>query len=138
MGHVLEATYRHDAGVSLLRTREDIADFVDQVLSAGWEYTAAAVYAVVEGSEADPDHELIIGADPRTGMGALRYAGDGDWFSRGERTGPEEVVFTYFGVRHDFPADAEVPLDTVREAMWELLTTGGRRPGCVTWQEDRG
>ncbi|WP_415367130.1 Imm1 family immunity protein [Saccharothrix sp. BKS2] len=71
-------------------------------------------------------------------MGALRCAGDGDWSSRGERTGPEEVVFTYLGVRHDFPADAEVPLDTVREAMWELLTTGGRRPGCVTRQEDRG
>ncbi|MFD7655041.1 Imm1 family immunity protein [Actinosynnema sp. NPDC059797] len=53
------------------------------------------------------------------------------------RINPGQVVLTYFGVPHDFPADAEVPLDTVREAMWELLTTGGERPTCVTWQEDR-
>ncbi|GAA1303191.1 Imm1 family immunity protein [Saccharothrix xinjiangensis] len=36
-----------------------------------------------------------------------------------------------------YAVDAEVPLGAVREAMWQLLTTGGARPTCVTWQEDR-
>lgn len=103
MSHQLEVACHNDRPVAVSRGREDIARFVDELLTLGWEHAAATVYAVDPDDRPEfPDHEMAIG------------------------TG------------HDFPADAEVPLDTVREAMWELLTTGGRRPGCVTWQEDRG
>ncbi|MGH3862862.1 Imm1 family immunity protein, partial [Actinokineospora sp.] len=44
------------------------------------------------------------------------------------------VEFAYFGTGHDFPADSEVSLDLVKQAMWQLLTSGGKRPNCVTWQ----
>ncbi len=135
MGYVLEATYRHGGGVSLLRSREDIDRFVDELLAAGWEYTAATLYAVDDATDADPTHEVVIGVNPKTNLGAVRYSGDGTWWSRGERTNPNGVAFVYFGTGADFPANSEVPLTTVRETMWELLTTGGRLPTCVKWQE---
>jgi hypothetical protein len=135
MGYVLEATYRHGGGVTFLRSREDIDRFVNELLAAGWEYTAATVYTIDEATDVDPDHELVIGANPKTDLGAVRYSGEGTWWSRGEQTNPLGVEFAYFGTGQEFPADSEVPLAIVREAMWELLTTGGKRPGCVHWQE---
>ncbi|WP_316038516.1 Imm1 family immunity protein [Saccharothrix longispora] len=127
----MEATYRHGGGVSLLRSREDIDRFIDELLTAGWEYTAATVNAVDEATDAGPTHELVIGVDAKTGLGALRYSGDGTWWRQGEQTNPNGVVFAYFGTGTDFPADSEVPLTTVREAMSELLATGGQQPMCV-------
>src|SRR5215216_5486485 len=99
MGTVLKATYRHGRPPAVLRTREDIDAFVDELLAAGWEYTSATVYAVDEGTDSQPDHELVIGADATTGLGAVRYAGDvpgddsgdGEWFSRGDGPNPQGV-----------------------------------------------
>jgi hypothetical protein len=136
MTYHLKAAYHNDQPIAELRTREDIASFVKNLLAAGWEHTAASVYAVADGSSTPPDHEMLVGVNGDTGVGAVRYAGNGDWYSHGDRTNPDGVIFAYFGTGHEFPADAEVPLDLVREAMWELMTMGGRRPSCVAWQED--
>lgn len=138
MAYHLEVAYHNDRPPAELSTRDDITRFVDELLAAGWEHSAAAVYAIDPDDRSEfPDHELIVGGDAETGLGAVRYTGgEGTWYSKGERVDPDGVVFVYFGTGHDFPADAEVPLDAVREAMWELLTTGGERPGCVEWQED--
>ncbi|MFC0069705.1 Imm1 family immunity protein [Umezawaea endophytica] len=142
MGTALKATYRHGHPAAVLRTREDIDAFVDALLAAGWEYTSATIYAVDENIDGRPDHELVIGADATTGLGAVRYAGDvpgddrgeGEWFSRGDRANPQGVEFAYFGTGHDWPADAEVPLDVVRDAVADLLARPGARPAGVTWQ----
>ena len=64
-------------------TKEEIDAFVDSMLAACWEYFAATVYAIDEEDDADPNHELVVGVDRVSGLGALRYAGDdGDWFSQ--------------------------------------------------------
>lgn len=135
MGFVLEATFKHGAGVRLLRSADDINGFVDELLSAGPDYRAATVYAIDEASDADPKHELVVGVNPENGLGGVRYAGDdGEFHSQGEQVNPGGVVYAYFGTGHDFPADSEVPLGVVRQAMQELLASGGKRPACVTWQ----
>ncbi|MEV0675908.1 Imm1 family immunity protein [Actinosynnema sp. NPDC050436] len=138
---VLTVAYRHGRQPTILRDRADIAAFVDELLAAGWEYTSATVYAVEEDTDGQPDHELVVGADAETGLGAVRYAGEveddpdcGEWFSRGDRTNPDGVEFSYFGTGHIWPADSEVSLDVVRDALAELLDTHGRRPACVAWQ----
>jgi hypothetical protein len=120
----------------------DIDQFVAELLEAGWEYTSASVYAMPEDGATKPDHQMIIGADKTTGLGAVRYSGGeaipGDdateWFSQGNQVNPDGVEFAYFGTGHDWPDDSEVPLDVVKHAMAELLVSGGKRPGCVTWQ----
>ncbi len=139
MGYVLDVAYRHDQEPKHLRTREDIDAFVDELTTLGPAYTAATAYAVEEdaveaGGDALPDHELLVGT--RAGLGAVRYSGaDGTWYVKGGRVNPEGVAFAYFGTAHEFPADAEVPLDLVREALWGLLASRGGRPGGLAWAE---
>jgi len=134
MGYVLKVAYRHDVGVRTLRTDKDIAAFLDELTTAGWEYTAATVYAVQEGSETDPDHELVIGANAETGLGVVRWSRDGTYYSQGAHINPNGVEHAYFGTAQDFPADSEVPLDVVRLAMRQLLDNHGERPSAVAWQ----
>ncbi len=136
MSYVLEASYKHGAGVRLLRTDDDVDGFLAELLDAGPDYQSATIYAVDEAADEDPTHELVIGVDQATELGAVRYAGDeGEWFSRGDRVNPDGVRYLYYGTAHDFPADSEVPLDLVRTALRELLANEGKRPESVQWQE---
>ncbi|MDG4834093.1 Imm1 family immunity protein [Solwaraspora sp. WMMD1047] len=88
-----------------------------------------------------PDHGLKLDVCPAHGVGAMSYYGDpdtsgqpGPWITRGP--GPSPVV-----LRRDidsatpYPADAAVTLDDIRRALHEFLTTGGRRPTAVDWQQ---
>ncbi|WP_147131721.1 Imm1 family immunity protein [Stackebrandtia albiflava] len=82
-----------------------------------------------------PDHEMYVAVDPRTGSGALRYMADGAWYSSGESVDRHsELWFCYMGEGTRFPGDSAVPLDTVRQAAREFLTSGGERPTNVRWQ----
>ncbi|MGZ3142452.1 Imm1 family immunity protein [Lentzea chajnantorensis] len=135
MSYVLEASYKHGAGVRFLRGDGDIDGFLTELLNAGPDYRSATVYAVDEAADEDPAHELVVGVDEATGLGAVRYAGDdGEWFSKGGKVNPDGVRFLYYGTAHEYPADSEVPLDLVRQALRELLANEGKRPECVTWQ----
>jgi hypothetical protein len=135
MGYVLEASYKHGQGLRLLRVNEEIDDFLTELLNAGPDYQSATVYAVDETTDEDPDHELVIGVDAETALGAIRFAGaDGEWFSQGERVNPNGVRYLYYGTAHDFPADSEVPLLLVRRALGQLLAGRGKRPDGVLWQ----
>jgi hypothetical protein len=135
MTFVLEASYKHGVDVALLRNDEDIDGFVTELLNAGPDYQSATVYAVDESTDEDPTHELVVGVDQATALGAVRYAGDdGEWFSRGEQVNPNGVRYLYFGTAHEFPADSEVPLDLVRQALRELLANEGTRPDGLPWQ----
>jgi hypothetical protein len=135
MSCVLEASYKHGAGVRFLRGDEDIDGFLAELLNAGPDYQSATVYAVDEAADEDPAHELVVGVNAVTALGAVRYAGDdGEWFSKGEKVNPGGVRFLYYGTAHEYPADSEVPLDLVRRALRELLANAGKRPECVTWQ----
>ncbi|MGX7829172.1 hypothetical protein ACTG9Q_29220 [Actinokineospora sp. 24-640] len=97
VGFVLQVAYRDDVPVRTLRTAADIDEFVAELLDAGWEYTSASVYALPEGSDAKPDHQMIIGADRASGLGAVRYSGGSaipgedatEWFSVGDRANPD-------------------------------------------------
>jgi immunity protein Imm1 of predicted polymorphic toxin system len=135
MGYVLQGGYQYDQAPTVMRTDEDIDGFLAQLLVAGPEFTAATVYAVDETSETEPDHQVVIGVNAATSTGGLSYAGDdGEWFSTGDHADPDGVVFVYFGTEHEFPSNAEVPLDVVRQALRELLAERGHRPESVTWQ----
>lgn len=135
MGFVLETSHRRGDGVRVLRSRADVDLFVADLLAADWEHTAATVCAVDEGADADPDHELVVGVDAAARLGALRYAGERTWWSVGTRVNPAGVEFVHFGTGQSFPPDSEVPLAVVREALGELLVSGGRLPTCVDWRE---
>jgi len=135
MSYVLQGSYQYDQEPTIMRSDEDIDGFLAQLMAAGPEFTAATVYAVDETSDVEPDHQVVVGVDAGSSSGGLSYAGeDGEWFSKGTSADPDGVVFVYFGTGHDFPADARVPVEVVRQALSELLEKQGRRPDSVTWQ----
>ncbi|SDF92386.1 Immunity protein Imm1 [Lentzea fradiae] len=132
---VLEASYKHGVDTALLRTDDEIADFLTELANAGPDYQSATIYVVDETADEDPAHEVVVGVDQAAALGAVRYAGDdGEWFSKGDRVNPDGVRYLYYGTAHGFPADSEVPLDQVRHALIELLAREGKRPACLSWQ----
>jgi Immunity protein Imm1 len=135
VAYFLEAAYDSEHEPATLRKPEEIDAFIKELLAAGTEPIAATVYAIDEATNADPDHELVVGVRPGSDLGALRYAGeDGDWYSLGEQARPDGLEFAYFGTATEFPADAEVSLGIVRAALCEMLTNGGARPTRALWQ----
>ncbi|MDQ3576389.1 MAG: Imm1 family immunity protein [Actinomycetota bacterium] len=86
---------------------------------------------------------MIVAVDPERGIGAVRYSGgeeisDDDveeWFSvGGQAKSNGTVAYSYFGTGHEWPDNSDVSLDLVKQAMAELLKTGGQRPTNLTWQ----
>ncbi|MGH8793985.1 MAG: Imm1 family immunity protein [Stackebrandtia sp.] len=79
--------------------------------------------------------ELAVGVDPSRGVGSLQYlAGDSRYFSKGNPSDYEEVVYCHLGHERPFPRDSEIPLDHVKDAVADFAATGGDRPASVTWQ----
>jgi hypothetical protein len=55
-------------------------------------------------------------------------------YSRGNEAASGPLIYYYMGSDTEYPANAELPLDTIRQAAHEYLTTGGNRPTNIDWQ----
>ena len=133
--------FEHEEAPIILRTPTDADALIDALLEQGWENRTAALYHMDRPTtDLDlPDHEFHVAVDPDTNTGALRYMGDwqgqdGTWFSQGDSGKAGTVLHFYVGSDIEFPADSEIPLDVVRTAVKEFLTTAGQRPTNVAWQ----
>lgn len=134
---IVKAYYKHehDAEPLRLETAADVDQLIDGLLAEDYERSVAALY--VEGrinAAGAPDHELLVAVNNEDGdVGALRYmGGGGNYFSRGQAGGDKEVTYYYTGSDREFPADSELPLAQIREAVKEFLDTG-ERPTTVEW-----
>ncbi|WP_399341917.1 Imm1 family immunity protein [Umezawaea sp. Da 62-37] len=74
-----------------------------------------------------PDENLPAGGDPMANLGS--------WTTRADVLAEGcGLLFIDEAIRTEFPADAMVPLDIVRQALLEFRVTG-TRPTCMTWQK---
>ncbi|MFD7656637.1 Imm1 family immunity protein [Actinosynnema sp. NPDC059797] len=131
----LEAWYDADHdGPTVVRTPAELDAVLDVV--AGWEGRIIVDVYVV----ANPARAVFnIGVHGQAGRGALYYSGDsGSWFSKGtpgpDRSPTEPILYYYMNNDTEFPGDCEIPLDVVRRAAHEFMTTGGERPTVTNWQ----
>ncbi|MCP2257491.1 Immunity protein Imm1 [Streptoalloteichus tenebrarius] len=98
------------------------------------------------GPDGQPEHQLKIDVNAPAGVGALSFTGDdpdhpgdgdyaGIWVTRNNQP-PARAPRLYVdkASREEFPTDAVLALDTVRQAVHEFMNTGAR-PRCVSWQE---
>lgn len=134
-----EAYFRHGHGPSpvVVHTAGDIDTLIDELLAEPRSNSLADLYIRERplNSAGFPDHELGVGVDAARGVGGLSHLGpDGTWYTLGARSDLGEVSYSYMGNDTPFPIDSEIPLDLVRRAAKEFLTSGGRRPTCVRWQ----
>lgn len=85
-----------------------------------------------------PDHELCVVVDNHRNLGAMRWRdADGLRYSSGPENASGKGIYSLMGHLMEFPDHSDVPIDLVRQAAQEFLLSGGKRPACVEWQEDR-
>lgn len=137
-----EARYRLEHGdkPELLRTAEDVDALIDALLkeSAG---PVRENLAQIHSWEREPmpsgypDHELLVGADRDLQVGLLAFMdADGNVVTSGSPITRTDPVYFIQGQMTEFSAHSEIPIDLVRQAAKEFLTSGGQRPTCVEWQ----
>jgi hypothetical protein len=77
---------------------------------------------------------MLVGQ--RGAVGVLNYVDlastEGGFVSKSGTTGQLTPPYVYFGSWTGFDADAEIPVEQVRTAARELLSTGAR-PVCIEW-----
>ncbi|MBB5956941.1 hypothetical protein FHS29_003534 [Saccharothrix tamanrassetensis] len=135
----LEAWYdeEQDEAVTVRTSAE-----LDAVLDAVIAWDGRIVVHLKPARPADTNTRrktLDVGVHGNTGQGALVYTSpDGRWFSRAtsgsDANADGRILYYYMNSDTEYPADSEIPLDVVRRAAHEYLTTGGQRPTAATWQ----
>jgi hypothetical protein len=85
-----------------------------------------------------PDHELYVGINRDTQMGALllNTPEAGELASAGAPGTRSGVAFHVADHWTEFPDDSEIPLALVRKALMEFLRPGGTVPTCIEWKPD--
>jgi Immunity protein Imm1 len=82
-----------------------------------------------------PDHELLVGVSRTCPVGVLEFMdASGNFVTLGQETGRGVVNYHIAGNPTEFPDRAEVPVELIRQAVKEFVTSGGQRPACVEWQ----
>jgi hypothetical protein len=130
----VEAWFDEDSDEpTLVGTTDELDAVLDTV--TGWPGPNIIELVIAD----DPTRGVLnVGLDGEQARGVLYYAG-GDHqagcHSRGEDT-TTTAPHLYYYMRNDreYPANAELPLTTIRQAAHEYLTTGGNRPTTVDWQ----
>ncbi|MFD9894097.1 Imm1 family immunity protein [Amycolatopsis sp. NPDC059027] len=134
---MIEAWYDRNAnGATTVTTADDLDRVLDTVAAMNGP-TLAELY-----TDGDPDKSwLEVGLDGE--RATLRYVGDdapNGAYSRGG-TFPlppgGEVLYYYMNNPREYPADAEIPVETARKAAHEFLVSG-LRPSQVAWTEQDG
>ncbi|MFE3946603.1 Imm1 family immunity protein [Streptomyces sp. NPDC059118] len=140
MDNRAHAYYReeHADEPSAVRTSEDVDALID-ALATGPDLENLAVLHSAERESLPsgfPDHEFMVGADGKRQVGVLSFMDEKNYVSFGPSvSNGSTVAYHVVGNPTEFPASAEVPLGLVRQAAKEFLSSGGRRPMCVPWQE---
>jgi hypothetical protein len=139
MSATAEAYFRHEHDEQPVRisTEADIDRLIDDLLGEDYENSAATVY--VDGrlnAAGVPDHELLIGIDNAGGvLGGLRYMSEsGTYYGAGELIDHDELVYYYAGQDREFPVDSQLPVEAIRTAVKEFVSTGGGLPTSVDWK----
>lgn len=133
----VRAYYRpgHAESPLIAATAEELGRIIDDLLEQPYEFSMANLY-IAERETEDPIVELSVGVDSDRGVGSLQYlSGEGRWFSKGHTSTYDEVVYCHYGEGCAYPRDSELPVEALRAAAAEFLSTDGDRPGSVAWQE---
>ncbi|MCP3801443.1 Imm1 family immunity protein [Allokutzneria sp. A3M-2-11 16] len=138
------------------RTTAKTTPAKDQEVAAAVERARRGDQTPVLPATAKPEDQrryVQIDVDHERRIGALRYVGPlddkgtddegtgdkgtevGTWVTKGAtRAKDEPPLYVDRATKREFPRDAAVPLDKLREALAEFRATG-RRPRCVSWQD---
>lgn len=127
----LEAWYDEDSDdPTMLRRAEQLDWLFDRVVK--WEAPVLVELLVAD----DLTRAIFdVGVNGKTGRGVLYYSGSGETvMSLGSSAATGKILYYYMTSDTEFPLSAEIPLDLVRQAAHEYMSSGGARPTVVDWQ----
>jgi hypothetical protein len=135
----VEVFYRKAQGrePAVFSTPEEIDALIDELLTGPENENMATMYSLARPllPSGYPDHQLLVGADRELQVGLVGYMDvDGNRVTVGPPDGRTEVVYWCTQEITEFPGPSEIPIELVRQAAKEFLTSGGKRPTCVQWQ----
>lgn len=134
------AAYYTSSEPTIITGPDQVDAFITELLGAGYDNSIAKLHIRERprNTAGFPDHMLRVAVNADDNVGGLAYLGPTfGGFGKGQLSWYDEVVYYYAGHDHEFPRDSEIPLTAVAEAVKEFLASGGERPTCVRWQEDR-
>ncbi|MFF4748002.1 Imm1 family immunity protein [Streptomyces sp. NPDC001268] len=139
----IKAIYQpeHFENPRILTTVEDVDDMFNVLLAE--DLHAVQFFSLDRPDTPDgwPDHELIAGVRKDREAGVLSSMDAncqpvGHVVSVGKpELGRGPVYYTCVDSVRDFPLSSEIPIDKVRQAVKEFVTSGGKRPSCVEWDD---
>lgn len=81
------------------------------------------------------DHELMLGVSRELRVGAVTYMDEtGNHVTAGTPDSRPTPAYHIVGHLREFPEQCEIPLDLVREIVWEFVSSGGERPRAAIWK----
>ncbi|MGV9310614.1 Imm1 family immunity protein [Streptomyces sp. NPDC003691] len=135
----VEARYRpaHAEAPELLRGPADVDALFDSLLTGPVHENLAQLHSLERPllPSGYPDHELLIGADRNRQVGLLAFLdAEGNVVTAGTPDGEVQGRYCIMGHLTEFPPGSELPLDAVRRAVKEFVSSGGCRPASVPWR----
>ncbi|MER6452745.1 Imm1 family immunity protein [Streptomyces sp900105245] len=135
----VQAYYRHEHGDNpvVLQGPADVDTLIDDLLASDPSENMAALHSLERPlmPAGVPDHELLVGADGHLQIGVLGFMDDGNFVSFNPAKDRGETSYAIMGSATEFPSASEIPIALVRKAVKEFMSSGGKRPTCVEWQE---
>ena len=129
---------QHADSPVLLSTERDVDSLIDVLLEGSeWE-NAAELHSLDRNllPSGFPDHEFLVGVNRERYVGVVSYMDEKNFVSLGSSADSgEDVSYFIAGNPTEFPLSSEIPLEHVRRAVKEFLSSGGVRPECIQWQE---
>ncbi|MYV37587.1 hypothetical protein GT030_01580 [Streptomyces sp. SID1328] len=127
----------HTKTPALLASADDVDSFIDALLNGQHDRNCAVVYSLDRPTMPSGyrDHELAVGVDRVAQVGALTLAADDGYVSKGSM---DRGIGEYMLLGHvrEFMPGSEIPIELVRQAVKEFLSSGGQIPTCIEWQEE--
>jgi hypothetical protein len=131
----LEAWYDIDDEEPItVRTVDDVDTLFDRMVADAADFD---VPPLSELSRHDADGWVVayVGVNPKHDRGIVTHSdATGSVISFSGLGSAGSVTYDYMGSLRELPASAEIPLDEVRQAMREFVTTNGTRPISVSWR----
>lgn len=142
MSNSLEVVFsdEHIDDPILISDADGVDRLVDQLSSNPSSHSMAQVYSTARErlSSGMFDHELMVGVDGERNVGLLAFM-DGEAGNIVTSDGSNEsgtVMYHLTGHSTEYPGGTEIPIDDIRHAVKEFLSSGGRIPTCVQWKPE--
>ncbi|GAA1252949.1 hypothetical protein GCM10009676_44940 [Prauserella halophila] len=128
----LDAWYDHDGP-----TRVTTAAELDAVLDTVAAMSGPTLVAFNAADDPASAGLLNVGLDAERGVGVVHHAGRGrGYFSLGEASNVDTMLYYYMGSDTEFPPQSEIPVADVRRAAHEYFVNGALPASVIRWQRD--